>query len=111
VSLGRALADRKEPPTTEQIAAACASATVIIDIDLLFWPDSPTRALPFLVARSRRRPTIALWPGQITRSRATYSAIGHPDYTDVALRDVIILRPRTARFPDEVPFTIERILP
>lgn len=111
VSLGLALADRAEPPMADEIEVACVNATVITDIDVLFWPDSPTRALPFLAARGRRRPTIAVWPGQIASGRATYSAIGRPDYTDVAIRDVIILHPRTTRFPDEVPFSIERILP
>jgi hypothetical protein len=111
VSLGQAFADRKEPPTADQIAAACGNATVITDIDVLFWPASPTRALPFLTARARRRPTIAVWPGQIVGGRAIYSALGRPDHHDAAIRDVIILRPRTTRFPDEVPFSTERILP
>jgi hypothetical protein len=111
VSLGQALADREEPPTADEIAVACANATVITDIDLLFWPASPIRALPFLTARGRRCPTIAVWPGQMAGGRATYSALGRPDHQDVAVRDVIIVRPCTARFPDEVPFTIERILP
>jgi hypothetical protein len=111
VSLGQAFADRKEPPTANDIVVACANATVITDIDLLFWPPSPTRALPFLTACARRRPTIAVWPGQIVGGRATYSALGRPDHHDAAVRDVIILRPRTTRFPDEVPFSTERILP
>jgi hypothetical protein len=111
VSLGRAFADRTEPPMADDIAGACANATVITDIDLLFWPSSPTRALPFLMARALRHPTIAVWPGQIVGDRATYSALGRPDHHDAAVRDVIILRPRTTRFPDEVPFSTERILP
>jgi hypothetical protein len=111
VSLGQAFADRKEPPTADQISVAGADATVITDIDLLFWPGSPTRALPFLTAHGRRRPTIAVWPGQIAGGRATYSALGRPDHLDAAVRDVVILRPRTTRFPDEVPFSIERIFP
>lgn len=111
VSLGQALADRKEPPTANEIALACANASVITDIDLLFWPASPTRALPFLTACARRRPTIAVWPGKIVGGRATYSALGRPDHHDAAVRDVIIVRPRPTRFPDEVPFSIERILP
>jgi hypothetical protein len=111
VSLGEALADRKEPPTADEIAVASANATVITDIDLLFWPASPIRALPFLTARGRRRPTIAVWPGRIADGRATYSAFGRPDHQDLALRDVIIVRPCATGFSDEVPFSIERILP
>ena len=111
LSLGRVLADRKEPPTTDEIVAACANATVITDIDLLFWPVSATRPLPFLTARGRHCPTIAVWPGQIAGGRAIYSTLGRPDYHDVAVRDVLILRPRITRFPDEIPFSFERILP
>lgn len=111
VPLGKALAELAEPPTAEEISEACGNATVITDIDLLFWPASPTRALPFLTARARRLPTIAVWPGEIAGGRATYSAIGRPDHSDVALGDVIILRSRTTRFPDEVPFRTERIFP
>ena len=109
--LGQALADRKEPPTTEGISQACGGATLISDIDLLFWPALPTSALPFLTARARRVPTIAVWPGKIADGRAIYSALGRPDYTDIALRNVVVLRPRATSFPDEVPFRIERILP
>jgi hypothetical protein len=52
-----------------------------------------------------------VWPGQIVGGRATYSTFGRPDHHDVAVRDVIILRPRITRFPDEIPFSFERILP
>lgn len=109
--LGQALADREEPPTAQEISQACGDATVISDIDLLFWPALPTGALAFLTARARRVPTIAVWPGKIADGRATYSALGRPDYTDVALRNVAVLRPRATKFPDELPFRIERILP
>ena len=42
----------------------------------------------------RQRPTIAVWPGDISGGRATYSAPGRPDHHDIPLRDVIVLRPR-----------------
>lgn len=109
--LGQVLSDRQEPPATEEISQACGDATLISDIDLLFWPALPTGALSFLTARARRTPTIALWPGKIAGGRATYSALGRPDYTDVAIRNAVVLRPRATSFPDEVPFRIERILP
>jgi hypothetical protein len=111
VSLGRAVAVSRQPPSTDELDIACGDATVITDIDLLLWPALRVPVVPFLAARSRRRPTVAVWPGVITAGRATYSSPGRPDHHDIALRDVIVLRPRPTRFPDEVPFNIERILP
>jgi hypothetical protein len=111
VSLGRAVAESHQPPTTDELDIACGDATVITDIDLLLWPALRVPVVPFLAARRGRRTTVAVWPGRITAGRATYSAPGRPDHYDIALRDVIVLRPRPTRFPDEVPFDIERILP
>lgn len=110
VRLGRALAGRPQPPSLPHVEAACGDASVITDLDVLFWPDMNLAPLQLLVTRARRRPTIAVWPGHIAGVRATYSARGRPDYHDISLRDAVVLRPRGTRFSDEVPFTIERIL-
>lgn len=110
VRLGRALADRQQPPSITDVEFACGEATVITDLDVLLWPDMNTPPLRLLAVRARQRPTIAVWPGQISGVRATHSASGRPDHHDVPLRDTVVLRPRSTRFPDEVPFTIERIL-
>jgi hypothetical protein len=108
--LGPALASLKQPPSIAEIERACDGATVITDLDALMWPDMHVSPLQLLTTLARHRPTIAIWPGNISRGRATYSATGRPDHYDITLHDVIVLRPRFTRFPDEVPFTIERIL-
>lgn len=110
VRLGRALADGLQPPSVADIESACGDATVIADLDVLFWPDMNMAPLQLLSARARRRPTIAVWPGSIAGDRAIYSVPGRPDHRDLPLRDALILRPRRTRFPDEAPFAIERIL-
>ena len=110
-SLGRALAEHPQPPTPAGVDAAAGDATLLADLDLLLWPALHIPLLPFVANRSRRRPTIAVWPGQISGGRAIYSAPGRPDHHDAALRDAIVLRPRPPRFPDEVPYRIERITP
>lgn len=110
VRLGRALAARPQPPSVTDVESACGDATVITDLDVLLWPDMNTAPLQLLTARARQRPTIAVWPGHISGVRATFSASGRPDHHDIPLRDNVVLRPRGTRFPDEVPFTIERIL-
>lgn len=111
VRLGLALADRPNPPSIADIELACGDATVVTDLDALLWPQMHVSPLQLLSLLARRRPTIAVWPGEISGVRASYSVPGRPDHHDVVLRDVIVLRPCTTRFPDEVPFTIERILP
>jgi hypothetical protein len=110
VRLGRALADGPQPPSLAYVESACGGATVIADLDILLWPEMNMAPLQLLAARARRRPTVAVWPGHVSGVRATYSAPGRPDHHDIALRDAVILRHRGTRFPDEVPFTIERIL-
>lgn len=110
VRLGRALADRPQTPSVAEVESACGDATVITDVDVLLWPQMNIAPLQLLTARARRRPTIAVWPGSIAGGRATYSAAGRPDHHSISLHDAVILRPRGTRFPDEVPFTIERIL-
>lgn len=111
VSLGAALAARPLPPTSEDVESACGSATVITDIDILMWPEVHVSPWNLLTSLARRRPIIAVWPGEVHKGRATYSSPGRPDHVDIALRDVVLLRPRATRFPDEVPYTIERLQP
>jgi hypothetical protein len=84
---------------------------VITDIDMLFSPPLRMPVLQFLRNRSRQQATIVVWPGDIAGSRAIYSTPGRPDHYDAPLSDVIVLRPRETRFPDETPFEIERIYP
>ncbi|MDA8038253.1 MAG: hypothetical protein M0Z69_03665 [Actinomycetota bacterium] len=110
VRLGRALADRPQPPSVTDVQSACGGATVINDLDVLLWPDMNTAPLQLLAARARQHPTIAVWPGHISGARARYSAPGRPDHHDMLLGDTVVLRPRDTRFPDEVPFEIERIV-
>lgn len=111
LSVGRAVADLDTPPTESELAAAVAAADILSDLDLLFWPEMRVAPLPFLAARARRRITIAVWPGEIVDGRARYSAPGRPDHHDERLSDVVVLRPRPTRYPDEVPFVIEEIAP
>lgn len=111
VRMGAALAHVDHPPTQWEIEEACGDATVLADIDLLMWPDIGLPVLAFVIGRARHQPTIVVWPGAVSDQRALYSAPGRPDHHDERLGDVVVLRPRTTRFPDEVPFDIERILP
>ncbi len=107
--VGVVLAARDHPPTAAEVEAACMSATILTDLDVFLWPALGIPLLPLLAGIARYHAVIAVWPGEITDSRARYSTPGRPDYHDSRLTDVVVLHPRTTRFPDEVPYEIERI--
>jgi hypothetical protein len=109
VHVGRALADRVTAPTLDELELAVDNASVLTDLDLLFWPDLGVPVLPFLADLARRRPIIAVWPGEIAAGRARYGVPGRPDHQDERLTDVVVLHPRSVSFPDEIPYQIERI--
>lgn len=101
-----------DPPRTaaEVIDRLAGSGPVIVDLDLLFWkPWLTLDPLGVLRAVSRRRPaTLFQWPGSITDGHATYSTRGRRDWYEASLSDAVVLRPAGVRFPDEVPYRIER---
>lgn len=109
--LGRALEGRRTPPTTTDVEVSIGRSTIVTDLDLLFWPECGIPVLPLLTTIARRQPLIAVWPGEISAGRARYSSPGRPDHLDELLNDVLALCPRSTRFPDEVPYDIERITP
>ena len=109
VSLGSATSHLGTPPTESQLYDMAGSADMVTDLDLLAWPALQLNPLAFLIRLARRRPTLAVWPGDVLEQRARYSETGRPDHLDERLYDAIVLRPRQTRYPDEVPFTIERI--
>lgn len=109
ISIGQTLCNRPDPPTLSQIEASLSGATILYDIELLFAPAIHTNVLSFLSLRSKRQPTIAVWPGEVIDRRASYSAPGRSDRQEAALTAAVIIRPTRTRFPDEVPFEIERI--
>jgi hypothetical protein len=110
-STGALLTSQPHPPTPDRLPDLLAGNPVLVDLDMLFWPDLTANPLGLLRSLARRGPIVALWPGPIIERRAIYSRPGRPDHHDVALTDAVVLRPRPARFPDETPFTIERITP
>jgi hypothetical protein len=107
--VGAVLAARDHPPTATDVEAVCVSATILTDLDVFLWPELGIPLLPLLAGIARHHAVIAVWPGDITYNRARYSTPGRPDYHDSRLTDVVVLRPRTTPFPDEVPYEIERI--
>ena len=87
-----------------------AGCPLLFDLEVLCWRREPALDLPrFLRLHARKHGTVVLWPGRITERVATFSEPGRRDFVRLALTEVTVLSPVPTRFPDEVPFEIERI--
>lgn len=94
----------------DELAEQLKGCHLLFDLEVLCWNREPALDLPrFLRLHAREHGTVALWPGRIAERVATFSAPGRRDYVRVVLTDIAVLRPVLTRFPDEVPFEIERI--
>ena len=109
LSVGRALTLDNDPPAPEHIPGLLADATLLVDLNILFWDALVVDPIALLTILARKRPRVAVWPGQITGDRAVHSEPGRRDYFAQQLVDAIVLKPRRVVYPDETPYTMERI--
>jgi hypothetical protein len=108
-SVGASLTVLPEPPLLTQIEAMLGSASLFVEIEILFAPELAVDPVMLLRHLARiRSPRVALWPGSLEGGRARYSEARRPDHYDRPIDDVIILRPVLRAFPDEPCFAIER---
>jgi hypothetical protein len=108
--VGRLLTDSATVPSVRTIESLLAKETIFVALDVLFWPGLVLDPLALLRDLSRSRPRIAVWPGVIQGRRAQYSEPGRVDAYDRVLEDALLLRARQVRFPDDVPYTVERVV-
>ena len=83
---------------------------LLFDVEALCW--SPWLRLDpvrFLRQHARRQGVVAVWPGEVRGRTVSFSSPGRRDYVNAAAAGISVLRPIPTRFPDEVPFTIERV--
>lgn len=83
--------------------------TILLDLDVLFWPALKVDPVALLRLYSKRYPIVAVWPGDISEGVARYSMPGRADHFFARLEDALILRARSTAYPDEVPYEIERV--
>ncbi len=107
--VGRVLTATDAPPDPEAVRTVLSDANLLLDCEILFDPELGTDPLQLLRVLARRSPRVAVWPGRIEGGRATYSRPGRRDHYERPLSDAVVLRPRPSGFPDEVPYTLERI--
>jgi hypothetical protein len=95
--------------TDESIQTRLSDSSILVDIEILFEPNLEINPIQLLRNLTRRMPRVALWPGQIVGDLASYSELGRGDWYESRLENSIVLRPKPSQFPDEVPYTVERI--
>lgn len=100
----------QDPPITgESFERRLSDSSILADIEILFEPNLEIDPIQLLRNLARRKPRVALWPGQIAGGLASYSELGRGDWYGSRLENAIVLRPTASQFPDEVPYTVERI--
>jgi len=104
VSVGGVLTLGETAPWTGEVPALIGDGVLLTDLDILFWPEFALNPIGLLRSLSRVKPRIAVWPGVVL-----YSQPGRRDRFEIILSDAVILAPRQVHFPDEVPYTEERI--
>lgn len=94
----------------EELAERLADCPLLFDLETLCWDQGlGIDPLRLLRLHARKHGVVALWPGQITERIAAFSVPGRRDHQRIALAEISVVRPVATRFPDEVPFRVERI--
>ena len=84
--------------------------TLLFDVEVLCWsPWLRLHPVRLLRQHARRLGVVAVWPGEVMGRTVSFSAPGRRDHVSVDGAGVNVLRPIPTSFPDEVPFTFERI--
>ncbi len=96
--------------SADEIAQRLADSCVLFDLEAICWQPwlqiDPGR---FLRTLARQSGVIAVWPGVVESGLATFSTLGRRDHVTFSAAGISVLKVVQTRFPDEVPFTIERI--
>ena len=94
----------------EELTERLAHCPLLFDLETLCWDRGlGIDPLRLLHLHARKLGVVALWPGRVTERIATFSAPGRRDHQRFVLAGLSVLRPVATRFPDEVPFEVERI--
>jgi len=95
---------------SSQLADRLEGKTLLYDIEAICWsPWLRLNVVRFLRDYSRRRGVVAIWPGTISGGTLTFSAAGRRDHVSAQAGGLGVLRPLLTTFPDQVPFSFERI--
>lgn len=109
VSIGELVVQFESPSEILQLLAApYGDSTLLADLEVLFAPSLAIDVLSQLRRIAQRTALVIVWPGRVSGGRLSYSLPGRADHVDEPARDLVVLRPVEAVFPDEIPYTVER---
>ena len=96
--------------SAQELMDRLAGRSAFFDLETICWsPWLRLDPLRFLRQSARRHGVLALWPGSVTGRVVTFGAPDRRDYVNGNGEGLSVLRLVPTRFPDEVPFVIERI--
>ncbi len=96
--------------TSHELLERLAGRRLLFDLETICWsPWLHLDPMRLLREHARSQGVLAVWPGTVSARTATFSAPDRRDYVAVDVRGLSVLRTVPTRFPDEVPFVIERI--
>lgn len=110
VSVTEAVLGDSPARTESEILDRIGDALYLTDLECLCWqPQWRLDPLKLCRRAARAHGIVVLWPGEVSGRMATFSLPGRRDAVSVPLSGVLVVRPKPTRFPDEAPFTMERI--
>ena len=85
-------------------------ARFLVETECLFWrPYYELDPLRLLRRHAASKGLVVVWPGSIDGGKLRFSGLGRRDHFAESATDLMLLHARSTIFPDEVPFTIERL--
>ncbi len=85
-------------------------ARFLVETECLFWqPHYELNPLRLLHRHAASKGLVAVWPGSIDGGTLRFSGPGRRDHFAERATDLVLLHARSTIFPDQVPFTIERL--
>jgi hypothetical protein len=98
------------PESDQELLERLSGHPLLFDVEALCWaPWLRLDPVRLLRRHARRQGVVVAWPGQVRNRTVTFSAPGRRDYVNVATTDFGVMRPVPTQFPDQVPFTLERV--
>lgn len=96
--------------TSQELLERLAGRCLLFDLETIFWsPWLHLDPMRLLREHARGQGVLAVWPGTVSARTAAFSTPDRRDYVAADVRGLSVLRTVPTRFPDEVPFVIERI--
>jgi len=96
--------------SAEELHQRLAGHPLFYDLESLCWqPWLRLDLLRSLRIQARDSWVLAIWPGTYTGKRLVFSEPSRPDYVEFEARELTLIHPIPTRFPDEVPFILERM--